>query len=528
MKQRPMKDPRLLIVASAFAMALAGCNVGPDYKRPDAPMTEAFKPTPEWKIAAPEDDVSKGEWWKIYHDPVLDTLMSEVVINNQNVALYVARVRQAQALVSGANAARYPSIGFTGQGGRQASGTGTGNLVNPDGTINDGALTNMVNFQLGVNWDSDIWGKLRRNVESKNASLVASVADLENAKLSMQVQLAQSYFTIRSLDSLKVLFENTTKQNKRSVDITRNAFEVGVKARQDLINAGMQYKSVEAQLIDVDKDRAAQEAIIATLIGKPASSFTVAFNPLPGRANINVPVVPPGLPADLLERRPDIAAAERRMAVANAQIGYQMAAFFPSLTLNPSGLPGNNLGYYGTSFANLFTAPFLFWGVGPSIALTLLDFGARSANVEQARGVYDENVASYRQTVLTALQEVETQLAALRVLEQEASVQDEAANLAEKGVVIALNRYQAGIAGYTDVVVAVNQALTNQQKSILIAQQRLNASVLLVKALGGGWNTPGKPATSTSENAKNSALSERQSQQNSQAKQADQRPGREG
>ncbi len=525
MTHRPMKQTRLLTAICAATVVLSGCNVGPDYKRPDAPMTETFKATPEWKIAAPGDDVSKGEWWKIYRDPVLDGLMSEVAINNQNVALYVARVRQAQALVSGANAARYPSIGFSGQGGRSASGTGTSNLVNPDGTINDGALTNMVNFQLGVNWDSDVWGKLRRNVESKDAGLVASVADLENAKLSMQVQLAQSYFTIRSLDSLKVLFQNTTKQNKRSVDITRNAFEVGVKARQDLINAGMQYKSVEAQLIDVDKDRAAQEAIIATLIGQPASSFTVAFNPLPGRANITVPVVPPGLPADLLERRPDIAAAERRMAVANAQIGYQMAAFFPSLTLNQSGFPGNNAGFYGTSFANLFTAPFLFWGVGPSIAMTLLDFGARSANVEQARGVYDENVASYRQTVLTALQDVETQLAALRVLEKEASVQDEAADLSERGVVIALNRYQAGIAGYTDVVVAVNQALANQQKSIQIAQQRLNASVLLVKALGGGWD---KKPVPTAAKTKGSALSEGKAEQNSQNQQADQRPGGEG
>ncbi len=513
-----MKKNTLLIAVCAAIATLTGCNVGPDYKRPDAPMAEAFKPTPEWKIADPVDDVAKGEWWKIYRDPVLDSLMSELVINNQNVAIYVARVRQAQALVGGANAARYPSIGFSGQGGRTGSGTGTSNLVNPDGSINDGQLNNMVNFQLGVNWDSDIWGKLRRNVESKDASLVASVGDLENAKLSMQVQLAQSYFTIRSLDSLKVLFEQTTKQNKRSVEITRNAFEVGVKARQDLVNAGMQYRSVEAQLIDVDKDRAAQEAIIATLIGKPASNFSVAFNPLPGRANITVPVVPTGLPADLLERRPDIAAAERRMAMANAQIGYQMAAFFPSLTLNSSGYPGNNIGFYGSNFNNLFTAPFLFWGIGPSLALTLLDFGARSANVEQARGVYDENVASYRQTVLTALQEVETQLAALRVLEKEASVQDEAADLAERGVIIALNRYQAGIAGYTDVVVAVNQALANQQKSIQIAQQRLNASVLLVKALGGGWDQPNKP----------SATPQAQPQKSSQNQKSDQGPGGKG
>jgi NodT family efflux transporter outer membrane factor (OMF) lipoprotein len=230
-----------------------------------------------------------------------------------------------------------------------------------------------------------------------------------------------------------------------------------------------------------------------------------------------VPVVPAGLPSDLLERRPDVASAERRMAVANAQIGYQMAAYFPSLTLNSSQ---NNIGYLGQSFSQLLTAPFLYWGIGPSIAFTLLDFGARAANVEQARGVYDENVASYRQAVLTAMQEVETQLAALRVYEEEAGIQDEAADLAERGVVIALNRYQAGIDNYTNVVVAKNSALSNQQKSILIAQQRLNASVLLIKALGGSWQTQNKTPEKTSLTTPDS-----QSQQSSQNNQAKQGPG---
>lgn len=516
-----MKYNPLLLSTCAVLLLTAGCAVGPDYQRPDAPMAEAFKPTPEWKIAEPVDDVPKGEWWKIYRDPVLEELMAQVAPNNQNIAIYVARVRQAQALSKGADAARYPQLGFNGSGGRTASGVGTGNLVNPDGSLNDGAIGNNVNFQLQVGWDADLWGKLRRDVESKSAGYVASVADLENAKLSMQVQLAQAYFTIRSLDSLQVLLENTTAQNKRSVDITRNAFEVGVKARQDLINAMMQYKSVQAQQVDVGVNRAAQEAIIATLIGKPAPDFTIKFNPLPGRANIAVPVVPAGLPSDLLERRPDIAAAERRMASANAQIGYQMAAFYPALTLNTGG---NNIGYMGSSFSHLFTGPFLFWGIGPNLALTLLDFGARSAKVEQARGVYDENVATYRQTVLTALQEVETQLAALRVLEQEASVQDEASDLADKSVTIALNRYQAGIAGYTDVVVAVNSALTNQQKSIDIAKQRLNASVLLIKALGGGWDQPVKPGQVSPV----SPLSDRQNQQPAKNEQTEQRPGGQG
>ena len=515
-----MKKSAILVLISA---AISGCMVGPDYQKPEAPIAETFKPTPDWKIAEPADNIEKGAWWKIYQDPVLDELMAQVAPNNQNIAIYVARVRQAQALAGGANASRYPSLGFNADGGRQGSGTGKGNLVNPDGSINNGAVSNLVDFQLGLSWDTDLWGKLRRNVESKDASLVASVADVENAKLSMQVQLAQSYFNIRSLDSQKVLLTNTTVQNKRSVDITRNAFDIGVKARQDLINASTQHKSIEAQLIDVDVNRAAQEAIIATLVGKPASIFSVAFNPLPGRASINVPVVPPGLPAELLERRPDIAAAERRMAMSNAMIGYQMAAFFPSLTLNTNGNPGNNIGFFGTSFTQLFTAPYLFWGIGPALALTVLDFGARSANVEQARGVYDENVATYRQTVLTAMQDVETQLAALRVLEKEAVVQDEASALAEKGVVIAMNRYQAGIDSYTNVVVYVNQALTNQQKSIQIAQQRLNASVLLIKALGGSWTGQNKAPAKTP-----SATTESSTQQSSKNDQPDQGPGGQG
>ena len=497
---------------------VAGCAVGPDYVRPDAPISAEFKPAPGWKIAAPEDDVTKGEWWKIYKDPQLDELMAQVSPNNQNIAIYVARVRQAQALASGANAARYPTFGVNADGGRIASGTGNKNdLVNPDGSINNGAIFNNVNLYGGISWDSDLWGKLRRNVESKDASLVATVADLENAKLSMQTQLAQAYFLVRSLDSQKQLLTDTTSSNMEAVRLTKNQYEVGVKARQDLINAGAQYRSVQAQLIDVGVNRAAQENLIAVLIGKSPSEFSIAFNPLPERSNLMVPVVPPGLPSDLLERRPDVAAAERRMAVANAQIGYQKAAYFPSLTLNSNQ---NNFGFLGPSFSQLLTTPFLYWGIGPSIALTVLDFGARAAKVEEARGVYDENVATYRQAVLTAMQEVETQLAALRIYEEEAGIQDEAAELAERGVVIALNRYQAGIDNYTNVVVAKNSALSNQQKSILIAQQRLNASVLLIKALGGSWQSQLKASDKNALTTPDS-----NTQQAPQNNQANQRPG---
>ncbi len=520
MKTHSLKFPKrwLLLLSSSL---LAGCAVGPDYKRPDAPMAATFKPanipSDAWKVAQPEDDAPKGEWWKIYKDPLLDELMAQVAPNNQNIAIYVARIRQAQALASGANAARYPTFGLNADGGRDASGTGNKTqLVNPDGSINNGSIYNSVNLSGSVSWDADLWGKLRRNLESKDASLVASVADLENAKLSMQTQLAQAYFLVRSLDSQKVLLEKTATSNLRGVKLSKNQYEVGVKARQDFINADAQYKSVQAQQIDVGVNRAAQENLIAVLIGKPASDFSIDFNPLPARSTLFVPVVPPGLPSELLERRPDVAAAERRMASANAQIGYQMAAYYPSLTLNSSQ---NNIGYLGSSFSQLLTAPFLYWGIGPSLALTVLDFGARAANVEQARGVYDENVATYRQAVLTAMQEVETQLAALRIYQQESVIQDQAAELGEQGVNIALNRYEAGIDNYTNVVVAQNNALNYQQKSIAIAQQRLNASVLLIKALGGSWTNPPKGPASNA-----STPTQTPQQQSSQQGQADQRP----
>jgi len=336
----------------------------------------------------------------------------------------------------------------------------------------------------------------------------------------MQTQLAQAYFLVRSLDSQKQLLTDTTASNLEAVRLTKNQYDVGVKARQDLINAGSQYRSVQAQLIDVGVNRAAQENLIAVLVGKPPSNFSLPFNPLPARSNLVVPVVPPGLPSDLLERRPDVAAAERRMAAANAQIGFQKAAYFPSLTLNANQ---NNIGFLGPSFSQLFTTPFLYWGIGPSMALTLLDFGARAAKVEEARGVYDESVATYRQAVLTAMQEVETQLAALRIYEEEAGIQNEAADLAERGVVIALNRYQAGIDNYTNVVVAKNNALSNQQKAIIIAQQRLNASVLLVKALGGSWTPQNQTPV-----VDPSATTNSQNQQNTQGQKAEQGPGGQG
>lgn len=515
------RTPLFLFLLPVFLL-LAGCMVGPDYQRPSAPMAEQYKPAKNWKFAEPGDDIPKGEWWKIYHDPTLDDLMAQVVPNNQNIAVYVARVREAQAVVSGSNANLYPSMSLNGVVQRAASGSSNKNLVNPDGTLNKGSILNNVNPSIGLSWDADIWGRLKRTLESSNASYAASLGDLENAQLSMQVQLAQAYFLLRSLDSQKVLLEKTTNFNKRTVDITQNAYDVGVKARQDVINATMQYRSVQAQLIDIGVNRAAQEYLIAVLIGQPPSNFSLPFNPLPERAKLEVPMVPLGIPSELLERRPDIAAAERRMAAANAQIGVNIAGYFPSLTLSPSY---NNIGYQGSSMSQLFSVPYMYWSVGPSIAQTILNFGAISAGVEQARGTYDENVANYRQTVLSAMQDVETQAAALRILQDESVVQDEAADLSDRAVKIALNQYQAGITDFTSVVVAQNTALTNQQKAITIAQQRLNASVLLIKALGGSWSSTPKAA---SVNSATPTEPKAQNEQSGQNQQTNQRPGGQG
>jgi NodT family efflux transporter outer membrane factor (OMF) lipoprotein len=336
-----------------------------------------------------------------------------------------------------------------------------------------------------ASWEIDVWGRIRRLVESSEASAQASAADLENARLSARTELAQDYFQLRTLDTQKQLLDASIVEFQRSLELTSNRYASGVVSRADVLQAQTQLKTTQAQAIDVGVQRALFEHAIALLIGKPASVVSIPAAPL---AMTTVPPpIPVGVPSEVLERRPDIAAAERQVVAANAQIGAALAAYYPTVSLGATG------GFESTSLSRWISAPSRFWSVGPAISETVFDGGLRAGLTEQARGVYDGTVASYRETVLTAFQEVEDNLAALRILESEAGVQDEAVTAAQQSVIVFTNQYKAGIASYLEVVIAQTAALNNERTAATILGNRMNAAVLLIKALGGGWNVANLP-----------------------------------
>jgi NodT family efflux transporter outer membrane factor (OMF) lipoprotein len=412
----------------------------------------------------------------VFNDPQLDGLLSQVEISNQTIKAAEARVREAHALTEQARAAYFPIVtanaSATRSGGRAGSNTNLGN------GLQSGAPRNSFNVALDVNWELDLWGRVRRTVEAGEATAQASVADLEAAKLSAQAQLASDYFLLRAVDAEIRLFTDTVDAYQKSLQLTRNQYAVGVAARADVAQAETQLKSTQAQALDASVQRAQLEHAIAVLLGKPPADFSIAAEAVP----IVYPPIPPGLPSELLERRPDIAAAERRAAAANAQVGVAEAAFFPSLTLSATG------GFQNSLLSQLFSAPSRYWSLGPALAQTLFDAGLRRAQSAQAMATYDENVANYRQTVLAGFQEVEDNLAALRILEDEAAVQDDAVRSARESLTITLNQYRAGTANYLAVVVAQATALANERAALAILGRRLTASVTLIKALGGGWD----------------------------------------
>ncbi len=467
---------RLSLVA-ATALALAACTVGPDYVRPAAPAPAAFKEAEGWKPAQPKDEAPRGHWWSVFGDPALDDLEAQVDISNQNVKLAEARVHQARALTQQARAAYFPTVdasaSATRAGGRGGSSTASGT------SVSGGTVSNFYNLALDANWELDLWGRVRRNVESNEASAQASIADLEAAKLSAQADLAQDYLLLRVQDAQIDLLATTAAAYEKSLQLTRNQYAAGVVGRSDVVQAETQYKATQAQVLDARIVRAQLEHAIAILIGKPPAEFSIAVVPI----DHAFPDIPVGMPSELLERRPDIAAAERRIAAANAQIGVAQAAFFPTLTLSATG------GFAASSFANWLTAPARYWSLGPALlAQTVFDAGLRSAQKEQAIAIYDQTVAAYRETVLTGFQEVEDDLVALRVLGEEAGVQDDAVKAAREAVTIVNNQYRAGTVNYIAVVVIQAGALNNERTALGIRGRRLAASVALIKALGGGWN----------------------------------------
>src|SRR6266511_498367 len=473
-------DPSLgrwLIVAAA--LATASCSVGPNYVRPAAPAPASYKEAEGWKRAQPQDHVPRGEWWRSFGDPRLDTLEAQIVIDNQTIKAAEARVREARALTQQAQAAFFPIVTGNASATRSGSGSRSGAASAQANNQGGGGASTRYNLALDVNWEIDLWGRVRRTVESREAGVQENVADLEAAKLSAQALLAQDYFLLRVQDAEIRLLNDTVAAYEKSLQLTRNQYAVGVAARADVVQAQTQLKSTQAQAVDAGVQRAQLEHAIATLIGKSPADFSIASEEVPSA----FPDIPLGVPSELLERRPDIAAAERHAAAANAQVGVAESAFFPALTLSATG------GFQSSVLSQLLSLPNRFWSIGPAIAQTIFDAGLRKAQTAQAIPAYYENVATYRQTVLTGFQEVEDSLAALRILEQEAGVQAEAVAAARESLTIVTNQYRAGIVNYLAVVIVQASTLANERAALGILGRRLSASVALIKALGGGWDS---------------------------------------
>jgi len=462
----------ILIAVMASLTPLSSCSVGQDYVRPPAVIPADFKELNGWKVAQPQDQAIKGAWWEAFNDPLLNSLEEQVAISNQNVAAAEAQFRQARALTGASQAGYFPTVAAGASVSRART---SGNIGS--GPSSGGIVTNY-QLPIDLSWELDIWGKIRRTVEAGRAGALASAADLESIRLSAQASLAQNYFRLRTLDSQKRIFAETLIALSKFLDLTRNRYASGVTSKADVLQAETQLKTTQAQAIDIGIQRAQLEHAIAILVGKTPTDISIpesSFTPVP-------PATPVGLPSELLERRPDIASAERRLAAANAQIGVAEAAYFPTVKLSVAG------GLESSSLSQWLTWPSRFWSVGPAISKSLFDGGLRRSLTDQARAAYDATVATYRQTVLTGFQEVEDNLAALRILEEEAKAQDEAVTAARQSMTMTTNKYKAGTASALDVINTQVIVLNDERAAVTILGDRMTASVLLIKSLGGGWN----------------------------------------
>jgi len=483
-----MQRQFILLVSTACLCSVSGCAVGPDYKRPTTAVPPAFKEAGAWKTAEPKDTAVHAAWWQDFGNPTLTELESQLELSNQSLRAAEANYRQARALVRSARAAFFPTLGVQGsatRGGGTTQGT-TANSGTAGTASSSGKVQTTYSASADFNWELDLWGRIRRSTESARASAEASAADLAGARLSLQAELAADYFNLRIVDAQKQLLERTVAAYEETVRLTENRYNAGVVMRSDVVQAQVQLKSAQAQLIDVDADRAQLEHAIAVLLGKPPAELSLTLI----ETEITLPDSPQAVPSDLLEQRPDIAGAERRVAAANAQIGVARSAFFPQLTLSGSG------GYRSSTTADLFSLPNRIWSLGPALAETLFNGGARLAENERAQAAYDETVAQYRQTVLTGMQEVEDNLASLRILTDEARVENEAVELARESVRLITNQYKAGTVAYIDVVNLQATLYANERTALALRGRRITAHINLVKALGGGWNQNQPPVVS--------------------------------
>ncbi|HUZ94228.1 MAG TPA: efflux transporter outer membrane subunit [Edaphobacter sp.] len=473
--------------SSLAALLLSGCMVGPKYVKPNVPLapnykestaaTSNFKEDANWHPAQPADAALRGDWWTIFHDPELNQLEPKVAAENQNLKAAEARFREARALIQFNRSNLSPTIGTS------PAAIGERESANRPYFTSTSSNTADTQLPLDLNYEIDVWGRIRHGVNAAREEAQASAADMQTALLSLQAELAMDYFEARSADAEEKLLQDTVKDYEDAYRITNNRFEGGVAPQSDVDQARTQLEAARVEVSDVTLVRAQYEHAIAVLLGQPPATFSLPATPLDARP----PAIPIGLPSELLERRPDIAAAERRVAEANDRIGIARAAYFPAISLNGA------IGYESAALSTLLSRSSFLWAVGPTLSETFFDAGRRRSASEQAQAAYDETVANYRQTSLTAFQQVEDNLTALRVLNQEALHQRQATKSAQGAQQIFNNRYVGGIDTYLQVVTAQTTALINERNDIDIMRRQMDASVLLIKALGGGWNTTNLP-----------------------------------
>jgi NodT family efflux transporter outer membrane factor (OMF) lipoprotein len=487
--------PKLLFGPSLSALLLAGCMVGPKYHQPAAtvqPPPAAYKELPaenppvgEWKVAQPQDAMLHGKWWEIYNDPELNALEEQVNINNQTIKQSFENFMEARTLVTQARAQLYPTLSTTPSFRRSQSSATLRNNVGATGTAsgsgttgNPNVYSSLAEVPFTASWEPDLWGRVRNTIRQAQYNAQLSAADLENVRLTEQASLAVFFFELRGQDALQKILNDTVEADKKSVELARARYETGVDTELALVQAQVTLQQAESASTNLGIARAQFEHAIAVLVGTSASSFSMPYKPL----NAAPPAIPVGIPSQLLERRPDIASSERIMASANAQIGIVTAAYYPNLTLSAQG------GFESSALQNLMTWPSRFWSVGPSISETIFDAGLRRATVNQFVAVYNADVAAYRQTVLTAFEQVEDSMAAVRILSKQIQQQEQAVQSAQQFLTLSQARYETGVDTYLNVLIAQTTLLTDQQQLASLHTQEMTASVQLIEALGGGWD----------------------------------------
>jgi NodT family efflux transporter outer membrane factor (OMF) lipoprotein len=468
------------LLPAIAALQLSGCEVGPNYHTPPVQPPPAYKELDNWKTAQPNDQNLGGMWWTVFKDPLLDSLELQVNVSNQNLKAAEAQYRQSRAVLRYSRADYYPTV----TAGLSPARTRVSSRRPPVSSIFDGITYDDFILPFDVSYQADVWGRVRRTVESNRELAQASAADLATVNLSMHADLALEYFQARSLDAEEQLLTSTVKQYEEALQFTQNQFRGGIASEVEVEQAMTQLRAVQATAVDVGVLRAQYEHAVAIILGKPPSEFTLPPLPL----TTPPPPIPVGLPSELLERRPDIAAAERRVAAANAQIGVAKAAYYPLIDLSASG------GFESASITTLLNGPSGLWSIGGSALVTVFDVGRRRSVTDQALAAYDSQVAVYRESVLTGFQQVEDNLAAVRVLENEAKIQDEAVVAADRSLALSVKRYKGGVTTYLEVITAENAALTAEVTAVNILGRRMADTVLLIQALGGGWDRSTLPS----------------------------------